>query len=81
MVTNYLVPLPNLRALWLNNNPLVDTCVNFNQIGEFMPKLEILNSKFTSKAGEWAILFYARDQEANTLEDIIELNLNGRGVL
>ena len=46
-----------------------------------MPKLEILNSIFTSRAGEWAMLFYARDQEAKTLEEIRELNLNGRGVL
>jgi tubulin--tyrosine ligase-like protein 12 len=56
--------LPNLRALWLNGNPVVDSCVNFDSIGEFMPKLEILNSKFTSKAGEWALLYYARDQKS-----------------
>lgn len=59
-ISTYLAKLPNLKALWLNGNPVVHNCVNFNQIGEIIPKLEIINSKFTSKAGEWAFLFYAR---------------------
>jgi tubulin--tyrosine ligase-like protein 12 len=59
----------------------VENCVNFNQIGEIMPKLEILNSRFTSKAGEWAMLFYARDQKACELNQIKKLNLSGKGVL
>jgi hypothetical protein len=29
-----------------------------------MPALEILNSRFTSKAGEWAMLYYAKEQKA-----------------
>ena len=46
-----------------------------------MPSLEILNSKFTSKASKWAMLFYAKDQGANELNDIRELDLSGKGVL
>lgn len=61
------MPLPNLKALWLNGNPVVDNCVNFNQIGEVMPSLEILNSKFTSKAAHWAMLYYARDQKVTNV--------------
>ena len=61
-VAKNLTTLPNLKALWLNGNPVVDNCVNFNHIGEYMPSLEILNSKFTTKAGEWSMMFYARDQ-------------------
>jgi hypothetical protein len=38
-VTSYLYPLPNLKALWLNYNPVTEACVNFNQIGEHMPQL------------------------------------------
>ena len=60
-VSSRLFDLPNLKALWLNNNPVVEACVNFNSIGEYMPALEILNSKFTSKAGEWALMYYAKD--------------------
>jgi tubulin--tyrosine ligase-like protein 12 len=60
-IVDCLVPLPNLKALWLNNNPVVDACSNFHSISELMPNLEILNSTFTAKAGEWAMLFYARD--------------------
>jgi len=33
-----------------------------------MPKLEIINSKFTNQAGEWALLFYAKEQGATSLE-------------
>jgi len=29
-------------------------------IGDLIPKLEILNSKLTGKAGDWAMLFYAK---------------------
>ena len=46
-----------------------------------MPKLEIMNSRFTSKAGEWALLYYARDQKATQLSEIKRLDLSGRGVL
>lgn len=46
-----------------------------------MPKLEILNSRFTTRAGEWAMLFYARDQNAYELNQIKRLNLSGKGVL
>lgn len=59
-IVERLVPLPNLRAMWLNGNPVVSACSNFDMIAELMPKLEIINSKLTNKAGEWALLFYGR---------------------
>jgi len=51
--------LPNLKALWLNDNPVANNCSNFNVIGEHFPVLEIFNSQLTCKAGEWAMLYYA----------------------
>ena len=60
-VNDVLVPLPNLKAFWLNDNPVVENCSNFNCIAEAMPKLEIINSQLTAKAGEWAMLFYAKE--------------------
>jgi hypothetical protein len=80
-ISTFLAELPNLRGLWLNGNPVVHNCVNFNQIGEIMPVLEILNSKFTTKAGEWALLYYARDQKVSSLSEIRSLDLSGKGVL
>jgi hypothetical protein len=59
-----MVDLPRLKALWLNSNPVVEACSNFMTISELMPELEIMNSKFTNRAGEWALLFYAREQGA-----------------
>ena len=80
-ITDVLVPLPNLRGLWLNNNPVTTTCSNFNTIAEIMPKIEIINSQLTSKAGDWAMLFYARDQGAKSMDQIEVLDLTGKGVL
>ena len=60
--------LPNLKACWLNENPVASNCSNFNVIGNHFDKLEIFNSQLTSKAGEWAMLFYARDSGAKSLE-------------
>ena len=60
-IAELLVPLPNLKALWLNENPVVEACTNFNSISELMEKLEIINSSLTTRAGEWAMLFYAKE--------------------
>ena len=79
-IAKIIVPLPNIKAMWFNANPVVNACSNFSSISELMPTLEIVNSKFTNMAGEWAILFYARDSGAKTLEEIESLNLAGRGL-
>jgi hypothetical protein len=79
-VANHIVPLPKLKALWMQGNPVVESCSNFSSIADTMPTLEIINSKFTNQAGEWALLFYAREQGATRLEDIVSLNLSGRGI-
>lgn len=80
-ITTVLMKLPNLKALWLNDNPVQKNCANFNIIGDHFDKLEIFNSQLTSKAGEWAMLFYARDSGAKTLEDIYKLDLSGKNLL
>ena len=66
----------------MNGNPVVENCVNFNHIGEYFSNLEIINSKFTSRAADWALLFYARDQtDVKTVEDIRSLDLTAKGLL
>ncbi len=75
------MPLQNLKALWLNGNPVVQACSNFLSLSEVMPKLEIINSVLTPNAGEWAMLYFARDQNVQKLEDIKFLDLSGRGVM
>lgn len=79
-VANHIVPLSNIKALWLNANPVATQCSNFSSIAELMPTLEIINSKFTNQAGEYALLYYSRVQGAKTLEEIESLNLSGRGI-
>ena len=80
-VANNLVELPNLKALWLNRCPVVDACSNFEKIADLMPALEIINSQFTAKSGEWAIKFYGREGGAQTLEDIVNLDLSGKKIM
>lgn len=47
-----------------------------------MPKLEILNSQLTNRAGDWAMSFYAKEQTGcNSLEEVERLNLAGKGIL
>jgi len=43
-VTKVLMAMPNLKALWLNNNPVQVNCSNFNVVGDVFEKLEIFNS-------------------------------------
>jgi len=69
-VTKHIVDLPNLKAFWLNSNPVVESCSNFDAIAQLMPKLEIINSKFTHEAGEWALMFYARNYGYKTLAEV-----------
>ena len=80
-ITNTLMKLPNLKALWLNDNPVEKNCANFNIIGDHFDKLEIFNSQLTTKAGEWAMLFYAKDSGAKKIEDITKLDLSGKNLL
>ena len=80
-VTDNLVKLENLKALWLNDNPIEQMCHNFDEIGEFLKSLEIINSKFTSKAGKWALLFCCKDQNIENFVDVKYLDLSGRDFL
>jgi len=70
-----------LKALWLNDNPVVKNCDNFSTIGNSFPKLEILNGELTSRAGEWAICYLARGTGAGELDKITYLNARGKNLL
>ena len=80
-IAEILMKLPNLKGLWLNDNPVVQNCSNFDIIGDFFEKLEIFNSQLTNKAGIWAIMFYAKDSGAKSPEDIVSLDLKGKNLL
>lgn len=80
-VTTTLMALPNLKALYLNDNPVAECCANFNVVGDLFDKLEIINSNLTGKASDWAMLFYARDSGAKTMDEITYLDLSGKNLL
>ncbi|KAL2945111.1 Tubulin--tyrosine ligase-like protein 12 [Bienertia sinuspersici] len=80
--------LKNLRALWLNDNPVLEKCANSMEevVLQACPKLEIFNSHFTSNYGEWALGFcgeiYGKDNPENhsehQLQNITSLDLSDR---
>ncbi|XP_066399431.1 uncharacterized protein [Miscanthus floridulus] len=47
-----------LKALWLNENPILGKSID-KAVLDGLSGLEIYNSHFTSKAGEWALVFCA----------------------
>ncbi|KAJ4767734.1 Tubulin-tyrosine ligase family protein [Rhynchospora pubera] len=58
-VVQEITKCKNLKALWLNENPVLDSCSNSiaKAITESLPGLEIYNSCFTTTFGSWALSF------------------------
>ena len=55
-----LKKLPKLKALWLNDNPISqgeDWKIFQIVVEKDFPNIEILNTKFTRNAGEWAVKY------------------------
>ncbi|KAH9298585.1 hypothetical protein KI387_030267, partial [Taxus chinensis] len=81
-----------LRALWLNENPVSKYCGTDlrNVILQLSPQLEIYNSQFTIHYGQWALGFcagiYGAEKPVNTeqsgcpLKDVKEIDLSNRSI-
>jgi hypothetical protein len=80
-ITKILMKLPNLKACWLNGNPVQGNCSNFNLIGNHFDNLQIFNSALTAKASDWAMLYYARESGAKSMDQIVNLDLKGKNLL
>ncbi|KAG7988599.1 hypothetical protein I3843_03G195500 [Carya illinoinensis] len=90
IVSQEVTKFGNLRALWLNNNPVVDNCEEqlADMVLQRLPNLEIYNSRFTANFGEWALGFcggvYVKDnpgrvhQVDRPLESVASLDLSNR---
>ncbi|KAM6583596.1 hypothetical protein CsatB_010598 [Cannabis sativa] len=85
--------LKNLRALWLNNNPVVQKRGDqlTDRVLQELPNLEIYNSKFTPNYGEWALGYCGdvydkenpgsgRPQDDPSLHRITSLDLSLRNI-
>ncbi|XP_030538413.1 tubulin--tyrosine ligase-like protein 12 isoform X1 [Rhodamnia argentea] len=82
----------HLKALWLNNNPVVEKCDGClaDKILRACPGLEILNSSFTRNFGEWALGFcaeiYGKDNPGqhcgsdHKLHEVASLDISHRGI-
>lgn len=72
-----LTSLPNLRGLWIKENPLNEAPKIKESILSCCKKLEIFNSKFTPNYGSWALSFIANNYEPKT---VAILNLSERDI-
>lgn len=81
----------NLRALWLNNNPVLNKCDGrmTDAILHGCPKLEIFNSHFTRSFGVWALGFCGNvfgkdnpgcDNQDRPLHTVTSLELSNRSI-
>jgi tubulin--tyrosine ligase-like protein 12 len=71
--------LNGLKALWLNENPISkDEASLFKYFEDFYPDIEILNSKFTKNAKEWALKYVCNTLE---LESVIDVDLSDRDIV
>ncbi|XP_050218847.1 uncharacterized protein LOC126669428 [Mercurialis annua] len=90
IVVQEVTKFENLKALWLNNNPVLKNCDvhMMDAIVHGCPRLEIYNSRFTSNFGEWALGFcgdvYGKDnpgcinQGNSQLQSVTSLDLPNR---
>nr|ATB19768.1 putative tubulin-tyrosine ligase [Juniperus scopulorum] len=91
-VTQTVGGFNQLRALWLNENPVLKRCGTAlrNILLDLLPQLEIYNSQFTHNYSQWALGFcagiygaekpVAKEQRACPLKDVTELDLSNRSI-
>eukprot|EP00898_Chlorokybus_atmophyticus_P006872 jgi/Chlat1/7186/Chrsp57S06843 len=88
VVLDCLSRLPDsLRALWLNNNPIMLSEGFDAKVLQALPSLQLLNSKFTANYDVWAIGYCADvcgpDSPllaVDALAEVEELDLSDRGI-
>ncbi|KAM2218820.1 hypothetical protein TB2_017699 [Malus domestica] len=92
VVVQEVTKFKNLKALWLDNNPVVQNRGDelADKFLREMPSLEIYNSRFTSNFGEWAVGFcggvYDKenpgsiDQPDNAVHHVTDLDLSNRSI-
>ncbi|CBI27809.3 uncharacterized protein LOC100266448 isoform X2 [Vitis vinifera] len=90
IVIQEIIKFKHLRALWLNDNPLLQNCDGHmaERILQGSPSLEIYNSCFTRNFGEWALGFcadvYGKEnpgyihQNDHPLQSVTSLDLSNR---
>nr|ATB19771.1 putative tubulin-tyrosine ligase [Callitropsis vietnamensis] len=91
-VTQTVGGFNQLRALWLNENPVLKHCGTAlrNILLDLLPQLEIYNSQFTHNYSQWALGFcagiygaekpVAKEQRVCPLKDVTELDLSNRSI-
>ncbi|KAI9113866.1 hypothetical protein K1719_015117 [Acacia pycnantha] len=92
VVAQEVVKFKCLKALWLNNNPILKSCDGelADAVLKVLPELEIYNSTFTSDFGMWALGFAAGiygkdnpggiDHDGCPLQTVSSLDLSDRNI-
>ena len=63
-----LKELPNLKAVWLNENPVAEEPDFYARLLADLPNLQIINKQLTPKATDWVLQVICRDPFHTPLE-------------
>ncbi len=63
-----LKELPNLKAVWVNENPVAEEADFYARLLADLPNLQIINKQLTPRATEWVLKAICRDPFGTPLE-------------
>lgn len=72
--------MPNLKAVWLNDNPVADLPDFASRLYADMPSLQIVNKQLTPASTEWVLKVLCRASVEAPLSEVASLDLSGRRV-
>ena len=72
--------MPNLKAVWLNDNPVSEPDDFIDRLYADIPSLQIINKKLTPSTTEWVLSVLCRMKIEIPLSEILALDLSGRRI-
>lgn len=75
-----LKALPNLKAVWFNENPISDLEDFTEKLYKEIPNLQIVNKELTPSSTEWVLQVLCRDKPPIPIEETLTLDLAGRKI-
>jgi Leucine-rich repeat (LRR) protein len=72
--------MPNLKAVWLNDNPVSEPLDFIWKLYKDLPSLQIINKQLTPSSTDWVLKVLCRMNTDIPLNEILSLDLSGRHI-
>jgi len=72
--------IPNLKAVWLNDNPVSEPSDFVEKLYKDLPSLQIINKELTPSSTDWVLKVLCRANIDIPLNEILSLDLSGRHI-